>query len=148
MEANRDEAERCYKLALDALDALDYTKAERMAKKSCYLHPTQKAKALFEKIQLITKGKSKSNTSSSPSSSPPHSFTFSSSSSSSKKSSTTTSNSLPPHTPEQLQLVKTINAHPLHAYYPILDLPQTASESDIKKAYRKDGFLSIHRFIP
>lgn len=44
MDGNRDEAERCIDIAIDALDSLNFQRAQKFLRKAESLYPTQKAK--------------------------------------------------------------------------------------------------------
>lgn len=53
MDGNRDEAERCIEIAVNALREAKLDKAEKFLKKAENLYPTQKAKGMYLKRLLL-----------------------------------------------------------------------------------------------
>lgn len=127
MESNKDEATKCISIAKTALGTGDYAKALRFAEKSVRLYPTSQGE------QLVTLIKKQQHTGTSSSKS--------SSKASSTSSQTFTAKKPEPaqerkYTTEQVRAVKTILACG-RDYYKVLSVEKTATDSQIKKAYRK-----------
>ncbi|KAF9199859.1 hypothetical protein BGZ49_009967, partial [Haplosporangium sp. Z 27] len=150
MEVNRDEALRCLDIAKRQLGAGDLAKAKKFAGKSISLFPTPEAKAFLAKVEQEESSPSSASSSSA-------SFTSGSASRTSASASATSSarpSSAPPqptrrstsstnhkpverdYTPEQVAAVKKIRSSG-GDFYKVLGVAKDASDSDIKKAYRK-----------
>jgi DnaJ family protein B protein 12 len=104
---NREEALRCLDIARQRLAQNNTDAAIRFAKKSINLYATPEAQSLLEKLE--------SNTSSPV-----------------VEESTTRE-----YTVSQMQLVERIQTLPKTDYYGILGVARDATDTDIKKAYRK-----------
>ena len=137
MEINKDEAIRCLNIAKNHYGNGNYAAALRLTKKSINLYPTDPAKSFLEKAEqaAANEGSSKqstsSNTTNGTSASSKPSTTSSSSSSSEKK-----------YTVDQVSAVKKILACGTD-YYQVLSLDKKCTEVQIKKSYRKVGFIII-----
>lgn len=139
MESNKDEALKCLSIAKKSLELGDYAKAFRFTEKSIRLFPTPQGD------QLLTLVKTKS-------AEPPNKASPSSSTTTSRSSpsSSTTSRSTVPtdtaqdrkYTTEQVRAVKTILACGKD-YYKVLSVERTATDAQIKKAYRKVSVIII-----
>lgn len=53
MEGNKDEAERCIDIAIEAAKLGNYERAEKFLRKADALFPTQKAKGTYKKRKSI-----------------------------------------------------------------------------------------------
>lgn len=121
---NRDAALQCLAVARRAIKAGDSEKALRFLQKSIRMHETAEAKELLSALQSRGRGQSPSEPSASPRSSPP------------------TPSSSPPSTPTSVSYSekdvevarRVVRCKDL---YEVLQVPRTASEAEIKKAYRK-----------
>jgi DnaJ family protein B protein 12 len=130
MESNKDEALKCLSIAKKSLELGDYAKALRFTEKSIRLFPTHQGE------QLLILVKNKSAEPKKPSSTRPAAST---------PSSTPSRPSDPApqdrkYTTEQLRAVKTILACGKD-YYKVLSVERTATDIQIKKAYRKVSYL-------
>uniref|UniRef100_A0A3Q3B548 DnaJ heat shock protein family (Hsp40) member B12a n=1 Tax=Kryptolebias marmoratus TaxID=37003 RepID=A0A3Q3B548_KRYMA len=133
MDSNKDEAERCIKIALNAVSNNQLDKARKFLEKAQRLFPTDQAKNLLE--SLSQNGKPPDENGSAVNgdgagvrhrrdrdhhgADPSHEHTDSAKS----------------YTAEQLEAVRKIKS--CKDYYQILGVEKTASEEDLKKAYRK-----------
>jgi DnaJ family protein B protein 12 len=135
MEANRDAALHCLELAEKAILIDDIERAVRYINRSQDLFPLQKAKDLLERIKNSTfqsTNNTRTHESTSTSSNSEHTTANGSSSHTRHR---TTSASTGDYTPEEAEAVRKIkNCKDL---YEILGVSKTASEADLKKAYRK-----------
>ncbi|CAF4603332.1 unnamed protein product [Rotaria sp. Silwood1] len=146
MEANKDSALHYIELAEKAILANDNERALRYLAKSENLFPTQKAKDLMERLMHVN---SHSTSSSSTSSNKTHESTSTSSnheqattngaSSNTRQRTTSTSHthstSSSDYTAEEAQAVRKIKT--CKDLYEILGVSKSATEADLKKAYRK-----------
>ncbi|KAL1122148.1 hypothetical protein AAG570_003553 [Ranatra chinensis] len=132
MESNRDEAERCIELAESYILDGKCEKAEKFLLKSEKLYSTQKAKDLLDRLQRL-KSASKPNvkTSEEP--------TVKKRTTGMKKEDDRVHEA--DYTEEQLKAVKRIKK--CKDYYDILGVSKEATDSDIKKAYKKLA-LTLH----
>lgn len=157
LESNKPEAIRCIELADQQLRNGDREKAEKFLQKSLRLFPTQEAQIALARLQAQTAQQSSQssysshqqssysspqpNRSASSSSTSHQSSQSSSSSSSSAQKSTsssassTSSSSSADYTDEQSHQAKQIKLKV--NYYEILSVHKSASDDEIKKAYRK-----------
>ncbi|XP_072138748.1 dnaJ homolog subfamily B member 12a [Mobula birostris] len=133
MEGNRDEAERCTEIGLNALKRGNREEALKFLRKAQKLYPTDKVKELIE--SLTQNGYPSSNFT------PPEAAD--STECHQRKGSKFTGSSSgeaggelgKSYTTEQLEAVKRIKK--CKDYYEILGLKKDATEDDLKKAYRK-----------
>ncbi|KAJ1676731.1 Chaperone protein dnaJ, partial [Spiromyces aspiralis] len=146
MEVNRDEAERCLQIAKQRLAQGNFAAALKFAKKSVSMYPTTDSKSFLAKLEQSTEtgaagaaprpnasaaaGKS----SPSPSAAPNPQDQGGLRNRGSKGHSS--SSSPKPYTKEQLDAVNKIRAC-RNDHYKVLSVERTASEADIKKAYKK-----------
>lgn len=159
LESNKPEAERCVELAEDYLRKNDLEKAIKFLNKSLRLFPTPQAAALIQRLKEQSEqpkpkpatssyyeSASYSKTTSSDSHGSKSSTSYSSysaastsandtPSSSSSASSTSSSSSGGDYTDEQSAAAKAIKKK--KNFYDILGVQKSASEDEIKKAYRK-----------
>ncbi|KAF9578646.1 hypothetical protein BGW38_005453, partial [Lunasporangiospora selenospora] len=148
MEVNRDEALRCLDIAKRHLSSGNYASARKFASKSVSLFPTKQAEAFVAKVDAEEASASSSTPSSTKSSPNPGSTkpTTATSSSSASASSSARPTSTPPrarstpvereYTPEQVAAVKAVRASG-GDFYKVLGVKKDATETEIKKAYRK-----------
>ncbi|CAK9831845.1 DnaJ homolog subfamily B member 12 [Anthophora retusa] len=129
MDSNKDEAERCMELAERYLREKKYEEAEKFVRKAQKLYPTKQAEDLLAKVTVLSKQNQKSE--SEPTvrkrQTTPKEATYTQTSSD--------------YTKEQLQHVKRIKK--CKDYYEILGINKDATDSDIKKAYKKLA-LQLH----
>jgi len=139
MESNRDEAIRCLKLAEKYLGLGDKEKAEKFGQKAVRLFPSIEAKEFLAKISSFSSGKSNLNSNHPDEQSHQNSeqsgmngdAKFASSGNSDHSSASNGKD----YTSEQLAAVKRVRK--CQDYYEILGVNKEASESDLKKSYRK-----------
>ncbi|CAF0920790.1 unnamed protein product [Didymodactylos carnosus] len=144
MEANKAEGLRCIELAEKAILTGDHDRAIRFLSKSLELYPTQNAKDLLERLMYTNTQSSSNNDTDQPqtnghgtSSTTTRQRTSSTRShpnthNNTNTHSTTTSND---YTSEEVEAVRKIKT--CKDLYEILGVPKTASDADLKKAYRK-----------
>lgn len=113
MESNKDEAIRCLSIAKSSFEAGDYSKAQRLAEKSKRLYPTERAEQFLQIIKRQTDPA-------------PKTIPL-------QKNNTQTDRK---YTTEQVNAVKAILACS-NCYYKVLSVDKTATDAEIKKAYRK-----------
>ncbi|XP_028826390.1 dnaJ homolog subfamily B member 12b [Denticeps clupeoides] len=124
MEVNRDEAERCVRIAEAALGLGQPDKARRFLQKAQRLFPSEEAAALLKHIEQTW-----CNTSN-------HSAAPKASNGTEQQQRTSEgADTDKSYTTDQLQAVQRIKQ--CKNYYEILGLKKDASEDDLKKAYRK-----------
>ncbi|KAI4469618.1 hypothetical protein MML48_1g02421 [Holotrichia oblita] len=122
MEVNKDEAERCIDIAEKYIKEKNREKAEKFLQKAERLFPTEKAKVLLARIQFLA-----------PSKEPEMKQK--------KMAPKVEKPAEPEYTTEQSDAVKRIKK--CKDYYEILGISKDATDSDIKKAYRKLA-LQLH----
>ncbi|XP_013135859.1 PREDICTED: dnaJ homolog subfamily B member 12 [Papilio polytes] len=133
IECNKDDADRCIEIAQNALSAGNIEKAERFLLRAERLYPTARAKELL--IRLRAAG----NAGAPPKRSPPNSP------SAEEVRRRKTPSHQPPqreYTQDQLEAVRRINTK-CKDYYEILGVSKEATDSDIKKSYKKLA-LQLH----
>uniref|UniRef100_H2ZN62 J domain-containing protein n=1 Tax=Ciona savignyi TaxID=51511 RepID=H2ZN62_CIOSA len=133
MEGNKEDAVKCYEIARNAFDSGDLNKALKFVNKSIRLYPSKKSNTLLNNI-TNERTKSKNGNKDTNGAMPDFSNLHGS-------SSATESKPTPTYTSAQRDLVKRING--CKDYYEILGVSKDASESDLKKAYRKMA-LQLH----
>lgn len=131
MDSNKDEAERCMELAERYLREKKYDEAEKFVRKAQKLFPTKKADDVLAKVTMMSKQNQKSETE--PSVRKRQTTTT--------KEATFTQSTVTEYTKEQLEHVKRIKK--CKDYYEILGVSKDATDSDVKKAYKKLA-LQLH----
>ncbi|KAG7207829.1 hypothetical protein KM043_009430 [Ampulex compressa] len=129
MDSNKDEAERCMELAERYLREKKYEEAEKFVRKAQKLYPTKKAEDVLARVTVLLKQNQKSE-------SEP---TVRKRQTAAKESAHAQGNS--DYTKEQVEHVKRIKK--CKDYYEILGVTKEATDSDIKKAYKKLA-LQLH----
>lgn len=130
MDSNKDEAERCMELAERYMRERKYDEAEKFARKAQKLFPMKKADDLLTEVSLLSKQNQKSES---------VEPTVRKRQSVPKDATHSQTNS--EYTKEQLEHVKRIKK--CKDYYEILGVNKDATDSDIKKAYKKLA-LQLH----
>lgn len=129
MDGNRDEAERCIDIAVNALREAKLDKAEKFLKKAENLYPTQKAKDILEKVLKAAK----ENVTEEPNASTTRRRNLSPKAKPEKAE--------PDYTSDQVEIV--IKIKKCKDYYEILGVTKESTDSEIKKAYKKLA-LQLH----
>ncbi|XP_026212159.1 dnaJ homolog subfamily B member 12a [Anabas testudineus] len=132
MDSNKDEAERCIKIALNSISNNQPDKARKFLEKAQRLFPTDQAKNLLD--SLVQNGKPPEENGSPVNGETP-SMRHRSHGEQADGSAQGATDSTKSYTAEQLDAVKKIKS--CKDYYQILGVEKTASEEDFKKAYRK-----------
>uniref|UniRef100_A0A8C5PJL2 DnaJ homolog subfamily B member 14 n=1 Tax=Leptobrachium leishanense TaxID=445787 RepID=A0A8C5PJL2_9ANUR len=127
MEGNKDEAQRCVRIARAALEAGDRERARRFLFKAERLYPSAQARELLETVE-----KEDYRTETEPQSTKASVGPEQSKPSAATGASTETSKS---YTKDQLEGVQRIKK--CSTYYEVLGVSNNAGEEDLKKAYRK-----------
>ncbi|XP_066588928.1 dnaJ homolog subfamily B member 12 isoform X2 [Prorops nasuta] len=129
MDSNKDEAERCMEFAERYMREKKYEESEKFARKAQKLYPTKKGEDLIAKVIVLSKQSQK--TESEPSIRKRQNVS---------KDKTQTQATVD-YTKEQLESVRRITK--CKDYYEILMVTKEATDSDIKKAYKKLA-LQLH----
>lgn len=129
MDSNKDEAERCMEFAEKYLREKKFEEAERFLKKAQKLFPTKRVEDLLARVSIL----SKQNQRSQPEAEVRKRTTA-------QKEGTQTQSS-GDYTKDQIEHVKRIRK--CKDYYEILSVTKEATDSDIKKAYKKLA-LQLH----
>ncbi|KAM8851697.1 dnaJ homolog subfamily B member 12a [Synchiropus picturatus] len=132
MDSNKDEAERCIKIALNALSNNQSDKARKFLEKAQRLFPTDQARNLLESLAHNGKPPDENG---GPVNGEGPSMRHRSSREDGDGSTPAAAESAKPYTAEQVEAVRKIKA--CKDYYQILGVEKSASEEDLKKAYRK-----------
>ncbi|GAA6223412.1 dnaJ homolog subfamily B member 12-like [Lates japonicus] len=132
MDSNKDEAERCIKIALNAVSNNQPDKARKFLEKAQRLFPTDRTKNLLETLAQNGKPPEENGT---PVNGDEPTMRHRSHAEEADASAQGATDSAKPYTAEQLDAVRRIKS--CKDYYQILGVEKTASEEDLKKAYRK-----------
>ncbi|KAJ2691775.1 Chaperone protein dnaJ, partial [Coemansia spiralis] len=138
MEVNRDEAERALAIAQQKWESGDQVGALRLARKSHSLYPTDSSKTLTERYAAGGAGARAA----------PQAAAQAGLRSRAKAATASTTSEAADekaggqrtHTPEQAQAVRAVMAVKAD-YYKLLGIATTASDAEIKKAYRKSALM-------
>ena len=149
MQVNKDEAEKCLRIGAEALRRGDNERAAKFLKKSIKLYPLPGAEALLsqaENPRASTSAGASSSASASSSRATSSSTTSSAAPQRSESMASSTGADGREYTEDQAQIVKQVLSSKeggRGAHYRVLGLERTATESEIKKAYRKLS-LKVH----
>ncbi|KAI4812796.1 hypothetical protein CesoFtcFv8_021066 [Champsocephalus esox] len=132
MDSNKDEAERCIKIAINAVNNNQRDKARKFLEKAQRLFPTNQAKNLLESLAQNGKPPDENG---SPVNGDGPTIRQRSHGEEPDVSARGASESAKPYTADQLEAVRKIKS--CKDYYQILGVEKAASEEDLKKAYRK-----------
>ncbi|XP_023245707.1 dnaJ homolog subfamily B member 12-like [Copidosoma floridanum] len=131
MDGNKDEANRCTELAERCVREKRFDEAVKFLKKAQRLFPTKKAEDLLATVTLMSKQQSAKVE--------PEAEVRKRHGNASKSNGAQTQASAADYTDEQMEHIKRINK--CKDYYEILAVSKDATDSDVKKAYRK---LALH----
>lgn len=135
MDGNRDEADRCLEIGKRAFFEGKFEKAEKFILKAERLFPSNIAKDLLTKVKVASANNGESRNSDS------ENVRRRKASPANMKKSAEEEPSEPDYSPEQLEAVKSIKK--CKDYYEILGISKDATDSDVKKAYKKLA-LQLH----
>lgn len=124
MEVNKDEAERCIQIAKSAIDSGDSEKAKKFLQKAERLFPTDEAKAMLDRVGKMPPQKAEPEAVRKRRPAPKQEEPVA-----------------PEYSADQIEVVKRVKK--CKDYYEILGVTKDATDSDIKKAYRKLA-LEVH----
>ncbi|KAL5019247.1 hypothetical protein ScPMuIL_004969 [Solemya velum] len=140
MEGNKDESEKCIRIAQRCMSDGDKEKALKFLEKAERLYPSQKAKELIKGLR--TSNDTQSSKQTSEASAPPGGDrTRRRRGSGSRENAANKENKEKDYTPDQLETVRRIKK--CKDYYEILGVEKDAGENEFKKAYRKLA-LQLH----
>lgn len=133
IEGNKDEAERCIDIADSAFAQAKFDKAERFLLKAERLYPTNRAKELLNRVKVASahNGGSPNTASETPQADVRKRRAPQAQATPSKE-----------YTSDQVEAVRRINTK-CKDYYEILGVTKEATDSDVKKAYKKLA-LQLH----
>ncbi|PVU94540.1 hypothetical protein BB561_002478 [Smittium simulii] len=124
MVVNLEEAKRCLSIAKKKLQAGDAAAAERLAQKALNMHPLPEAQDFLKALSSAPKPSAQAQPDKKPAASVP------------KPPTESTPKAALSYTKEQVEAVTRIMSFK-NDYYRVLELQKTASDSEIKKSYRK-----------
>jgi len=134
MESNKDEADKCLNLALKFIQNGNKEKAEKFVNKARKLYPSKKCDDIMEKVNMMSEecGDEADTGAGARTGAPGGTSTRQTYPEPSNDEATTSSAE---YTQDQIDAVKRIRK--CKNYYEILGVNKTASETELKKAYRK-----------
>lgn len=135
MESNRDEAEKCIKLAEKSIQQGNREKAAKFLHKAQRLFPSRKVTELLDLIKKLNSGDEATGHSSQNGHTQREKSRGASESRRNQDEDTETSSSSATYTSEQVEACKKIRK--CKDYYEILGITKDSNEADLKKAYRK-----------
>ncbi|KAF2071099.1 hypothetical protein CYY_007585 [Polysphondylium violaceum] len=131
MESNKEEAFRCIEIAKEKLAQGNQEGYIKFLKKSINLYPNEQAKILIDKYNSAQS----SSTTAAPSQYTSTTTTTTSTTSSTTANDSSSADNKPKYTQEQIVAIKRIKT--CKTFYDVLEVSKTASDVEIKKAYRK-----------
>ncbi|KAI8988100.1 hypothetical protein BDF20DRAFT_910639 [Mycotypha africana] len=133
MESNKEDAIKCLSIARKSIELANLEKAQRFVEKSIRLYPTPEAEQLLTNLKNGRYATASSRSAAA-------SSTKNHKASTSTLGSTDTSSDQRNYTAEQVKAVKEVLAYSKD-YYKVLSVEKTATDAQLKKAYRKKALL-------
>ncbi|EGC29219.1 hypothetical protein DICPUDRAFT_99900 [Dictyostelium purpureum] len=135
MESNREESIRCIEIALNKYKEGNLEGCIKFLNKSNSLYPNERARELLATYSSSTTSSSSTTTQKETDGSSTTTTTTTTSSKTTQTTETINEPAKPKYTAEQVAAIKRIRA--CKSFYEVLEIPKTATENEIKKAYRK-----------